>query len=333
MGCSCNCNCNKAIEKRVLGKSGIEVTGMGLGLWAVGGDAWGPTDDKDSLNAISTALDNGVNFFDTSDVYGKGHSEELLGQAMKGKREKFIVATKIGWVNYNGKDNCTAYDTVDKLVAGVESNLKRLNTDYIDVIQSHIFYREKTMEVFIEGFQKLQKDGKVRCYGVSTSDLEYLKIFNANGKCSVLQIDYSVLNRTPEADILPYCQKEKIGVIIRGPLAMGILTGKFNANSQFSDTDFRKNWQNDPGQKEVFLSDLEKVEKLKPLAKDRTLAQLALQFVLANPAVSTVIPGGKNEKQVIDNVSAAMLPPLTAKEMEEIGKITPACGGRKIWPA
>jgi aryl-alcohol dehydrogenase-like predicted oxidoreductase len=323
----------QALEKRTLGKSDIAVTRIGLGLWAMGGDAWGPTHDRDSLNTIDAALDVGVTFFDTADIYGAGHSEELLGQAMKGRRGKFVVATKIGWQNFDDERKQSAYDTVEKLIAGVESNLRRLQTDYVDIIQSHIKFRDPTMEVFLAGFQKLQRAGKVRAYGVSASDFGYLKAFSADGGCASLQIDYSILNRTPEAEIFPHCLENDIGVIVRGPLAMGILTGKFNANTQFDAGDFRRRWQNKPQERQIYLEDLAKVEKLKPLARDRTLAQLALQFVLAHPAVTVAIPGAKTVKQLTDNVGAALLPPLTAEEMAHMDAITPPGGGRKIWPA
>ncbi len=321
------------MEQRTLGKSGIEVTSMGIGLWAVGGDFWGSTDDRESLRAIDAAVEAGISFFDTADVYGDGHSEKLLGQAMKGRREKFIVATKIGWQGFDQKQNRSAYDTVDKVVSGVETNLQRLKTDYVDVVQCHIDFREPTMETIIAGFQKLQRDGKVRAYGLSTSDFDHLKAFNADGACSTLQIDYSILNRTPEADILPYCQENGIGVIVRGPLAMGILTGKFDADHSFSPGDFRRRWQDNPDERLVFLDDLEKVSRLRPLATGRSLAQLALQFVLTHPAVTVVIPGAKTDKQLRDNVAAAHLAPLSSKELALIDTTTPPGGGRKIWPA
>jgi aryl-alcohol dehydrogenase-like predicted oxidoreductase len=219
---------------RTLGKTDIQVSEIGFGLWAAGGDAWGPTDDQDILDAIDYALDHGVNFYDTADVYGWGHSEELLGRAMQGRRERFIVATKIGWRDFDGEAGRSAYTTVAKLIAGVESNLRRLNTDYVDIIQSHINFRDPTMAIFLEGFQRLQKAGKVRAYGVSTGDFEYLRAFNHDGNCATLQIDYSILNRTAEADILPYCQAQNIGVIVRGALAMGILAGKFTPDTRFS---------------------------------------------------------------------------------------------------
>jgi aryl-alcohol dehydrogenase-like predicted oxidoreductase len=323
----------QTLEKRTLGKSGIVVTKIGIGLWAIGGDAWGATDGRESLSAIDAALDAGITFFDTADVYGAGHSEELLGQAMKGRRDRFVVATKIGWRDFDGERQRTAYDTVEKLIAGVEGNLRRLQTDCVDVIQSHINFRDPTMEIFLEGFQRLQRDGKVRAYGVSTSDFEYLQAFNANGGCATLQIDYSILNRTPEADIFPYCLENGIGVIVRGPLAMGILTGKFGPDTQFGEGDFRRRWQENPEERDIYLQDLGKVDGLRPLAKDRTLAQLALQFVLAHPAVTVVIPGAKTVRQLKDNVGATLLPPLSAGELAQVDAITPPGGGRKIWPA
>jgi myo-inositol catabolism protein IolS len=321
------------IEKRVLGKSGIAVSVIGLGLWAIGGSYWGPTDDRESLSTIDAALDIGVNLFDTADVYGGGHSEELLGQAIKGRRDKFVVTTKIGWIDFDGERGRSAYDTVEKLIAGVESNLQRLQMDYIDVIQSHIDFRDPTMEIFVQGFQKLQRDGKVRAYGVSTSDFEYLKAFNADDNCATLQTDYSILNRTAEAEIFPYCQEHNLGILVRGPLAMGILTGKFSPETRFGPDDFRRRWRENPEEYEVFLDDLAKVEKLRPLAEGRTLAQLALQFVIAHPAVTAAIPGAKKPKQVRDNAGAALLPRLIADELGRIEAITPPGGGRKIWPA
>lgn len=321
----------QAVKKRRLGKSNIEVSEVGLGLWAAGGDEWGPTDDQAIFDTIDFALDAGMNFFDTADVYGMGHSEELLGQAMQGRRDRFIVASKIGWRGF--ADGRTVYDTVEKLIAGVESNLQRLQTDYIDIMQSHISFHDPTMEIFLEGFQKLQAAGKVRAYGVSTSDFDYLQAFNEDDQCATLQIDYSILNRTAEADILPYCQAHNIGVIVRGVLAMGILTGKFTAETRFGASDFRRRWHENPDEQEIFRADLEKVEQLRPLTHNRTLAQLAMQFALSHPAVSTVIPGAKNVAQLRDTLQAGHLPALSEEELSQIDAVVPAGRGRKIWPA
>lgn len=322
----------KILNRRTLGKTGIEVTEIGLGLWAAGGH-WGPTDDEASMSGIDAALDAGVNFFDTADVYGDGHSEELLGRAMKGRRDKFVVATKLGWTDYDGDNNRSAYTTVEKLIRGVESNLRRLNTDYVDVIQNHVFYEEPNTQVFIEGFMKLQEQGKVRAYGASTSDFDFLKTFNANGNCATLQIDYSILNRTAEEAIFPYCRENDIGVIVRGGLAMGILTGKFNAESTFPEGDFRRDWRENPDQRKQFLEDLSSVEKLSEVAEHRTLAQLALGFTISNPAVSVVIPGGRSAKQVNENIKTGLMGPLSADELAAINALVPPGGGRKIWPA
>jgi len=326
-----------ALKKRILGKSGIEVTEIGLGLWAAGGGDWGAADsraDAAALTAIETALDAGVTFFDTADVYGPGHSEILLGKAMRGRRDRFVVATKIGWQGFDGANRCSRYKTVAQLIAGVETNLQRLQTDYVDVIQSHIDFRESTMEVFLEAFEKLQTAGKVRTFGVSSSDFEYIRAFSQNQKCATLQIDYSILNRTPEAEILDYCKAQGIGVIVRGALAMGLLTGKFFASTRFPDDDFRQKWLTDPAQNATFKKDLAKVQALQPLVRPgRTLAQAALKFVLKHDAITTVIPGARTAAQVQANLAAAEATGLNAEDMALIERVTPSGGGRKIWPA
>ncbi|MEQ8768993.1 MAG: aldo/keto reductase [Phycisphaerales bacterium] len=323
------------IPARPLGRSGIDISEIGTGLWAAGGH-WGPTDDAGAIDAIEASLDAGVTFYDTADVYGDGHSERLLGQAMKGRRDRFIVGTKIGWTNYDGDKNRSQYDTVEKLIAGVDEGLKRMGTDYVDLIQCHVFYPEPNTPVFVEGFRKMKEQGKVRAFGVSTADLDHIKTFNAHGDLDAIQIDYSILNRTPEADVFPYCQEHGIGLIVRGPLAMGILTGKFDADDPpaFEGDDFRKAWLDDPDQNAQFRKDLETVERLRPLAADgETLSQLALRFVLANPAVATVIPGARNREQAELNTGAAAFGPLDGATLAKIDAIVPPRGGRKIWPA
>ncbi|GAB6090543.1 aldo/keto reductase [Spirochaeta dissipatitropha] len=323
--------------KRTFGKTGLEMLPIGVGLWAVGGGQWGETNDNAALRMLDAAVDRGLHFYDTADVYGEGHSERLLGKSMKGRRDKFIVATKIGWIGFDGEKGQSAYDTVDKLIAGVESNLKRLDTDYIDIMQYHVDFREPNMEVFLEGCARLVEQGKLRAFGVSTSNYSYLQAFNQNGDCSSLQIDYSILNRTPEADCLPYASEQKIGTIIRGGLAMGILTGKFSKETTFPDNDFRQAWITDPDQNKIFKQDIETVEKLKKVLeigpKGQTLAQLALRFLLANPDVSMVIPGGRNTEQLEQNLTVLDMPPMSEEELQAINAIVPPKGGRKIWPA
>lgn len=325
----------RQMEHRMLGaRSGPEVSVVGLGLWAVPGGEWGPGEDQTSLDAIEAALEAGVTFFDTADVYGDGHSEELLGQAMRGRRDQFVVATKIGWVGFDHEADRSQYDRVDALVAGVEGSLRRLGTDHVDVIQCHIDYPEPNTDVFIEGFRRLKHDGKVRAWGVSTSDLEHLQRFNADGDCDVLQTDYSILNRTAEQAILPYCREQGIGVIVRGPLAMGLLTGKYSASDTFPEGDHRRVWIEDPGRHQQFLRDVDVVEKLQPaVPKEDTMAQFALRFVRSHPAVSTVIPGARTRRQAESNAAAGLRPALTDEERAVVDRLVAPGGGRKIWPA
>jgi aryl-alcohol dehydrogenase-like predicted oxidoreductase len=322
------------LRRRPLGsKSGLSVTDVGLGLWAVPGGEWGPAEDADSLAAIEAAFEAGVNFFDTADVYGAGHSEKLLGRAMAGRREQFVVATKIGWTGFDRENDRSQYDTIDKLVAGVAGSLERLGTDYVDVIQCHISYAEPNTDVFIEGFRRLKEAGTVRAWGVSTGDVNHLRRFNADGDCDTLQIDYSILNRFPEREILPYCQEHGIGVIVRGPLAMGLLSGKYRAEDEFPEGDFRRAWTENPEQHSQFLADLAIVERLKGAAPDGTsLAELALRFVLSRPAVSTVIPGARNRRQAESNTATGLQPLLSGADMAAIDGIVAPGGGRKIWP-
>ncbi|HLF42307.1 MAG TPA: aldo/keto reductase [Acidimicrobiia bacterium] len=310
------------------------MTQVGIGLWAVPQGDWGPGEDQDSLDAIEAALEGGVNFFDTADVYGAGHSEELLGQAMRGRRAGFVVATKIGWTGFDDVASRSQYDTVDKLVTGVDGSLRRLDTDHIDLIQCHIPTEEPNTDVFIEGFKRLKEEGKVRAWGVSTSDLAHLVRFNADGDCDALQIDYSILNRIPEREVLPYCQQNGIGVIVRGPLAMGLLTDKFSTDDTFPQGDFRRAWIEDPAQREQFLADLATVIRLREVVpEEETMSQLALRFVTTNPAVTTVIPGARNRRQAESNTAAGRRLPLSARERAAVDAIVPMGGGRKIWPA
>lgn len=323
------------MNRRPLGaRTGLRVSEVGLGLWAVSGSEWGPGEDESSLDAIDAAIESGVNFFDTADIYGDGHSEELLGQAMAGRRENFVVATKIGWIGYDRQADRSQYDHVDELVAGVEASLRRIGTNSIDVIQCHIDHPEPNTSVFIEGFRQLKESGKVGAWGVSTSDGEHLRAFNAGGDCDVLQTDYSILNRTAEQDLLPYCRNQGIGVIVRGPLAMGLLTDKYSHSDTFPEGDFRRAWIEDPDQHEQYLRDLAVIAELRDLVPDgESMAQFALRFVRSHPAVSTVIPGARNRRQSEANSAGGLKDVLSPGEQDAVDMVVPPGGGRKIWPA
>ncbi|WJE50506.1 aldo/keto reductase [Bacillus cereus] len=305
---------------RTLGKTGLTVSEIGFGAWAIGGDEWGPVNDKHSIAAMKKAIECEVNFIDTADVYGLGHSEKLVAQAIKEHRNDIILSTKGGLIGHHYDPNGEpVYNTAEKVIAVFETSLLRLQTDYIDVYFCHIWWDKKEeTEAFLRAFEILKRDGKVRAVGVSTHDLQYIKNFNKNEDIDVVQLDYSILNRKPENDILPYLQEKKLGAVIRGPLKMGILTGKFTEQTTFPDGDLRQDWPKETW----FQDDLRKVEKLRSLSNPKqTLGQLALRYVLSHPAVSVAIPGAKTANQAAENVVASVRPLLLEEELTYIREL------------
>ncbi len=302
---------------RTLGKTGLEVSEVSIGLWAVGGDAWGPVDDEESVAAMHAAFDLGINFFDTADVYGRGRSEELLAKFLATvPREQVYVATKVGL--WRGRQP-NPYVDEQMIIEDCEASLRRLGTDYIDVYQDHVWWDENA-EVFAGALRRLKEQGKARFVGLSANDQDYVTHFDdAIGGMDTLQLDYSLLNRAPEQETLPYCHERGIGVIVRGPLAQGKLTGKFTPETTFPEGDIRAAWV-EGEQREGFLRDLELVERLSFLANERSMAQAALAYTLAHPAVSTVIPGAKRPSQVHDNAAAAERP-LSEQELSRISDV------------
>jgi aryl-alcohol dehydrogenase-like predicted oxidoreductase len=310
------------MEYRTLGSTGIEVSEIGFGAWAIGGDAWGPVEDEASVAAMRRALELGITFLDTADVYGDGHSEELVAQVIQGRREDVIVATKGGLVGHHrDPSGPPVYDRPEKVREALENSLRRLGTDYVDVYFDHIWWdsHEET-EVFIAALAQLKAEGKARAVGVSTDDLSYIQHFADGGGLDVVQLEYSVLNRKAEQKVLPYLKERGIGVVVRGPLQKGLLTGKFTPDSTFPEGDIRADW---PSQ-DWYQADLRRVESLRELDRDgRTIGQAALQFVLSHPAVSTAIPGGKTPQQVAANAAASVRPLLSTEELQLIDQVAP----------
>ncbi len=305
------------MEYRELGRAGLKVSAIGMGCWAIGGDAWGPVDDAESVAAIRRAVDLGITFFDTADVYGRGRSERLVGEALRGKRDQVIVSTKVGlWES--GGDRPNAYTDAKMVVDQCHESLRRLGTDVIDVYHCHLWWDENT-EVFLQAFEQLKAQGKIRAYGVSTNEIDHLRHFDQAGTCGVLQVDYSILNRSPEKEILPHCVDHNIGVVLKGPLKMGFLTGKFSAETAFPEGDIRREWPQDPWYHEA----LEVVEQLRPLANgERTLAQVALAFAIHHPAVSVAIPGAKTPAQIEANAGATDVR-LSEQDLHLIDEVAP----------
>lgn len=315
------------MEYRTLGRTKTRVSEIGFGAWAIGGDAWGPVEDKRSLAAMERALELGVNFIDTADVYGDGHSESLVAQVIKDRRDKIVISTKGGLMGHHRDPKREpVYDKPEKIISAFEASLQRLETDYIDVYFDHIWWdKDEETEAFLIAFERLKREGRVRAVGISTDSFEYIKHFNRDGNLDVVQLDYSILNRKAEKEILPYCQEHGIGVVVRGPLRMGLLTGKYRPESSFPEGDIRKDWPKE----QWFVESLEKVDRLRALKRDdQSLAQLALRYVLSHPAVSVAIPGAKTPGQVEGNVASSRRSLLSGEELQLINEISPKAGDR-----
>lgn len=307
------------MQYRTFGNLGWEVSAIGFGAWGIGGQ-WGTVTDEEALGALATEVDAGVNFIDTADAYGEpvGRSEELVGRFLKQRSESLYVATKVG--NFARRDgHPLAFTSPLHVQLCCDASLHRLQLDTIDLYQCHIGNLEDP-GIFLEAFAELKRRGKIRAGGISTNSLDAAKAFHREGTCASVQLDYSLLNRAPEADLLPWCAQQGIATIVRGPLAMGVLAGKFSADSHFDDWP-RRSWNEGAG-RERFLARLATTDQLRFLESgQRTLAQAALQFVLANPAVSLAIPGAKNPAQAKANAAAADSA-LTADELAKARELT-----------
>ena len=314
------------MQYRELGRTGWKVSMVSFGAWAIGG-TWGSVEDSESLAALNRALDLGVNFFDTADVYGDGHSEKLMAQLRRQRREPFYVATKAG----RRLDPHTADGYNRKnLTAFVERSLKNLETEAVDLLQLHcpptdVYYRPEVFSV-LDG---LVQAGKLRYYGVSVEKVEEaLKAIEFPGVQSV-QIIYNIFRQRPADLFFEQAQRRKVGILARVPLASGMLTGKFTASSTFESDDHRAFNRHgeafDRGETFAGLEynlGLQAVADLKPIVPaGMTLAQMALRWILMSPAVTCAIPGAKRPAQVEENAAAADHPPLTASTMDRIGAI------------
>ena len=322
--------------RRTFGKTGWRVGAIGLGCWQYGGaitldgqpDGWTGVDDPESIATIRRAVDLGINFFDTADMYGGGHSEEILGRALReaNARARVHIATKVGfWHDANGRR--MFQKSRDAILRACDASLRRLQTDYIDLYQCHLWQTERWSE-FLEAFDRLQRQGKIRHFGVSTNDFSLIQRFNSAGTLTAVQANYNLLDRSVEAEILPYCRARGIAFIARGPLAMGKLTGKYSPATTFAADDIRQRWLA-PDQRAAFERDLQQVQRLRPVAAKIgcSLAQLAIKFVLGHVAVSVVIPGAKNRTQLEENYAANLLRPLLAAEQAMLtAALSPAAG-------
>ncbi len=328
--------------KRRLGRSNLEVNALGLGCWAIGGPwdwleadgrkmpvGWGQVDDAESIRAIHYALDTGVNFFDTAANYGCGHSERILSQAIVGRRDKVVLATKFGYlVDEENRTVTEADDPVVRIRQECESSLRNLQTDYIDLYQFHQedpnYDLKKAAEVR-DVLETLVGEGKIRWYGWSTDNLEGARVFAQGQHCTAIQhvmnMSYAMPQMLSIHQILDICEEYDLASINRTPLGMGMLTGKFNTNTTFPENDVRHSWNLQAERPAQYLQRAEAVQKMFADAGVRTQAQIALAWIWTRSDRTIPIPGFKTVAQVKENIQAMEFGLLSNEQMKKIDEI------------
>lgn len=312
------------MQSRKLGNTDLELTTIGLGSWAIGGSwlfGWGGQDDSDSMETIFEAMDNGINWIDTAAIYGHGHSEEIVGKAVKQMSQKPIIATKCG-LTWSRTDERIACLKKDSVIAECEASLKRLGVEVIDLYQMHWNHPAEDIEEGFEAMAKCVKAGKVRYIGVSNHTVEQLKLDSTIHSVASLQPPYSMLHREVEDELLDYCCENNIGVVAYSPMQRGLLTGKFSSErmARLADDDHRK--ANPDFQEPSLSATFELVEELKPIAQrnNGTLAQLAVAWVLRRKEVTSAIVGARRAGQITETVAAADWQ-LSSEDIEQIEKL------------
>lgn len=322
--------------KRLLGRSGIEVSALGMGCWAIGGpfwsgktpQGWGEVDDEESIRAIRKALDMGVNLFDTANVYGAGHSERVLARAFGPRRSQVVIATKFNAVfdEVTRQVSSETTTTPESIRQACEESLRRLNTDYIDLYQFHDngYPAEKAAPIR-DTLERLVETGKIRAYGWSTDFPERAEVFAQGPNCSAVQLQLNVLDDNPA--MLALCEKYNLAALNRGPLAMGLLTEKYSGTVKVAEDDVR-------GEKSPAWMKYFKDGKPSPewagrrdaireilTSQGRTLAQGALAWNWARSEKTLPIPGFRTAAQVEENAGALEFGALTREQMGEIDQI------------
>ena len=305
------------MKYRTLGKTGLKVSEVGFGAWAIGGNSfgnsYGPTDDKTSLEAVRKALDLGCNFFDTADAYGHGHSEELLGEALKDHRKDVIIATKVGADFYHDPPRMDF--NADYLSFALTKSCERLQTDYVDLYQLHnppiqLLRNEK----IFDGLEKLQRTGRIRHYGISIHDPKEGLLAIQHAQPAAIQVVFNILRQEAKNQLFQSARQNDVSIIAREPLANGFLTGKFGPDSSFPTGDIRFGFP-----RNYFHSLTRAAQQLSFLkSESRTMAQASIRFVLDQKEISTVIPGAKTTKQTEENLQASEMSSLTGEELLRI---------------
>jgi aryl-alcohol dehydrogenase-like predicted oxidoreductase len=311
------------MKYRELGRTGWKVSDISFGAWAIGG-AWGTVSDEESLAALSQAIDSGINFLDTADVYGSGRSHRLIAQLKKTRKEEIIVATKIG--RRLAKQVVEGYSRAN-IISWIEDNLRDLNTETLDLVQLHCpptdaYYHPELFGVLDD----LVSAGKIRFYGASVERVEEALKAIEYPNVQSIQIIFNCFRQRPAELFFDQAKQKKVGILARVPLASGLLTGKFDKQTQFAADDHRNfNRQGasfDKGETfsgvdyDTALAAVEEIRALVP--QGISMSQFALRWILMFDAVSCAIPGGKRPSQVADNARASDLPPLSPEVMAKV---------------
>jgi aryl-alcohol dehydrogenase-like predicted oxidoreductase len=322
--------------KRTLGKSGIEVSALGLGCWPIGGRfldeegdpvGWGSFEEADAIRALQRALELGVTFFDTADVYGTGTSEEIIGKAFAGRRDEAVIATKFGKTFDPVARRMLATDTSPEYIReALEASLRRLGTDYVDLYQLHLWDLSLEDAVSVrETLEQLAQGGKIRGYGWSTGEPERARIFAEGAHCIAVQHPLNVIDASC-ATMLDLSEQYDLASIVMQPLAMGLLSGKYSRETEFADDDVRRfawkfsTWFDGDRPSEDFLDRLAAVREILS-SGGRTLAQGALAWIWARSERTVPIPGFKSIAQVEQNAAAMDFGPLAPEQMQEIERL------------
>jgi len=285
------------MELRQVGRSDLKVSVLSLGCWAMGADesdiGWGKVKDEESIASVHAAIDAGINLFDTAEEYGNGKSEEVLGKALKGNREKVIISSKV-YTNHLKKED---------VIKALEGSLKRLGTDYVDIYYIHWPNPEIPLSETMEALLKLKEKGEIRVIGVSNFDVNQITECLKLGRIEALQPPYNLFWRHIEENLVPFCMKNEISIFTYSPLAQGLLTGKFKSPEEKFDN-IRSHDLLFQG--ETFRVALEQVERLREIAKRyrKTPAQTALNWTLNQPGITSLIVGAKRPRQLMENIGA-----------------------------
>ncbi len=320
------------MKYKPLGERGPEVSTIGFGAWAIGGMNWGATDDEVSLRALHKALDRGVTLIDTADVYGFGHSEELVSRIIEERgRDQVIVATKAGNDFYNASDSDDqGYGPIKQtysreyLVGAAEKSLKRLKVERLDILQLHSpdLAKLEEDEPWL-ALEQLKREGKIKHAGWSIQSFqesEQAHILDRHHELlDCIQVRYNLLERKAEEKLFPKALEYGTGVIVRIPLLFGLLTGKFDASASFSADDHR-NMNLSADKLEAYLDQLQKYQPLFDSFPDQSMAQVSLRFCLSHPACHTAIPGAKTDIQVEENSNSSDLGPIPKELLEQFGE-------------